>query len=378
MIIGIDAANIRRGGGVTHLVEILRALNPENFGINSIVVWGGKTTLDAIDDRIWINKQRIPALERGFANRTFWQSVNLSRAANEAQCNVLFVPGGSYVGSFRPVVVMNQNLLPFEWRELKRFGWSRMTVQFLLLRLTQSWSFKNASGLIFLTKYAQKTVLSSIGSLSGKFSVISHGLNPRFCRVPKQQHPITDYSSKNPYRIIYVSMIDQYKHQWNVVEAVNNLRNAGLAVVLDLIGPAYPPALKRLNKVVDRLDVKHKWVNYRGSVPYSEIDSLYAAADMGVWASSCETFGMILLEGMASGLPIACSNRGPMSEILGGTLGYFDPEKPLDIYRALRELIDSPRLRQTLADENFQRSKLYSWDRCADETFKFISSIALS
>jgi glycosyltransferase involved in cell wall biosynthesis len=374
MTIGIDAANIRRGGGVTHLVEILRALRPENYGIKSVVVWGAKHTLDAIDDRIWIDKRRVPTLEGGLAHRTFWQSVKLSKAAREAQCSVLFVPGGSYVGKFRPVVVMNQNLLPFEWQEIRRYGWSRMTIQMLLLRLIQSRSLKNANGQIFLTEYAQKSVLRLTGQMLGKSSIIPHGLSARFSRSPKPQRSINDYSGIKPYRILYISTIDQYKHQWNVVEGVSFLRSGGFPVVLDLVGPAYPPALERLNKIVKHVDSGRRWVNYHGFAPYNEIDKFYANADLGIWASTCETFGMILLEGMAAGLPMACSNRGPMPEIFGGTLGYFDPEIPQDIFRALRELIDSPRLRERSAEAAFHRAQSYSWNRCADETFSFLSS----
>jgi glycosyltransferase involved in cell wall biosynthesis len=84
----------------------------------------------------------------------------------------------------------------------------------------------------------------------------------------------------------------------------------------------------------------------------------------------------ILLEEMASGLPIACSNRGPMPEVLGDAGVYFDPEDPNDIARALRELIESPVLRTKLARASFGRVQRYSWRRCADETFSFLASVA--
>ena len=84
----------------------------------------------------------------------------------------------------------------------------------------------------------------------------------------------------------------------------------------------------------------------------------------------------ILLEGMASGLPIACSNRGPMPEVLSDAGVYFDPENEDDIARALRELIDSPELRTRLAKASFERVQAYSWRRCASETFGFLANIA--
>ena len=66
------------------------------------------------------------------------------------------------------------------------------------------------------------------GNLKGHVNKIPHGLNNRFNKIPKKQYEISTYSINNPYRIIYVSNIELYKHQWNVVKAIANLRNLGL------------------------------------------------------------------------------------------------------------------------------------------------------
>lgn len=376
LIIGIDATNLRRGGGVTHLVELLRALVPENFGITRVVVWGGKETLSAINDRSWIDKRNPPALDKNLLHRTFWQRYRLSQAACEAECNVLFVPGGSYEGNFQPVVTMSQNLLPFEMPELRRYGWTFFSLKLLLLRWTQSRSFQRSDGVIFLTQYARDVVLGVTERLRGETCIIPHGLSRRFDKAPKVQRSIETYDEADPYRILYVSIVDQYKHQWHVVEAVASLRRQGLPIVLDLVGPAYPPALKRLNETVDRLDPERSWVRYHGAILYEKLDAMYAEADLGVWASTCETFGLILLEAMASGLPIACSKKQPMPEVVGSAAVYFDPEQPADIARALRQLIESPHLRTELSQLGYQRAQQYSWQRCAKETFQFLASIA--
>ena len=377
LIVGIDAANLRRGGGVTHLVELLRAAQPAAYGIDRVVVWGGQPTLNALDDRSWLDKRHPSALDKGLLQRTLWQRYSLSQAARDASCDVLFVPGGSYAGNFHPVVNMSRNMLPFEWNEIKRYGWSMFTLKLLLLRLTQSRSYQKSDGLIFLTEYARQVVLSVTGQLHGKTCPIPHGLNSRFNQPPKSQRAINVYDEKNPFRVLYVSIIDQYKHQWVVVEAIAALRKEGLPVVLDLVGPAYPPALKRLNNTADRLDADRLWVHYHGATPFDELHLRYAQADLGLFASSCENMPNILLETMASGLPIACSNRGPMPEVLGSDGVYFDPEQPAEIARAVRELIESPQLRANLAAASYQRSQQYSWQLCAGETFQFLASIAL-
>lgn len=376
MRLGIDASNLRGGGGVTHLIELLRAADPLAHGFSQVIVWSGQATLSRIKDRPWLVKSHQQLLDKSLLHRAFWQIFRLSMLARETKCNVLFVPGGSFAGDFQPTVTMCRNLLPFEWRELRRYGWSGITLKLMLLRWTQSRSFRNANGLIFLTKYAQNVVMQVIRPNSGETTIVSHGINDRFFRSPHDQLSIDQYSVDRPFRILYVSIVDMYKHQWLVAEAVAWLRQAGFPIRLDLVGPAFPHALKRLRRTLDRIDPTGEFVQYSGAVPYPELHVRYTDADLCVFASSCENMPNILLEAMAAGLPIACSNRGPMPELLGDAGVYFDPENPQDIARALRELIGSPELRKEKARASFERSKTYSWERCTRETFGFLTEIA--
>lgn len=376
LTVGIDATNLRQGGGRTHLIELLRTADPVAQGIGRVVVWASEDTLAALDNRPWLEKTNPPAQENGLLRRTVWQRFSLSEAARTTGCDVLFVPGGSYAGDFSPTVTMSRNLLPFDMIELERYGWSLFRFKMLLLRRTQSRSFQQTDGVIFLTQYARNAVLSVTGQLQAQSCIIPHGLNPRFNRPPKVQRAVSEYDETHPYRVLYVSIIDQYKHQWHVIDAIAVLRKQGLPIALDLVGPAYPPALKRLNGAIARVDSSRDWVRYHGAIPFDEVHQCYAQADLGLFASSCENMPNILLETMASGLPIACSNRGPMPEVLGEAGVYFDPEQPKAITSALRKLIDSPQLRTELAHASHQRAQQFSWQRCANETFEFLAGLA--
>ena len=374
-VVGIDATNLRGGGGITHLVELLSSAEPDVHGFKRIVIWSSAATLRMLEDKPWLVKRNPPELDKGLLHRSFWQLLHLSQSVREAGCDVLFVPGGRYAGNFQPVVTMSQNLLPFEIAELRRYGWSFFTLKLLLLRLMQSRTFKKAEGVIFLTEYAREVVMKVTGKLRGETSIVPHGLNPRFNNPPKIQHNITEYNDTHPYRVLYVSIIDQYKHQWHVVEAIAILRKKGLPIELDLVGPANLGALQRLNATIDCVDVGRHWVHCHGPIAFDELHHQHTQADLGLFASSCENMPNILLEIMASGLPIACSNKGPMPEILGQAGVYFDPEQPDDIARALLELIESPQLRTELSKLSYASAQKYSWQRCADETFGFLNVV---
>lgn len=376
MIIGIDASNIRGGGGITHLVELLEAADPTAVGFERVIVWGGRKTLRLIPKKNWLIKQFHPWLERNLIWRSLWQYKWLSQLAREAGCAVIFVPGGSYVGNFHPCVTISQNMLPFEWGELKRFGFSGMLIKLVLLGIIQKASFKRSDGLIFLTRYAQQTVLRHIGGTSAVTNVISHGIAPRFLLPVRQQLAASEFSNHHPFRLLYVSIIDVYKHQDNVSVAVGRLREEGIPVRLDLVGPAYGPALSKLQKVMNHVNRSSEVVRYRGPIDYTSMHECYAQADVFVFASSCENLPIILLEGMAAGLPIACSERGPMAEVLGEGGLFFDPESVDSIAEVLCRLFFDRDLRQRLAQLVSQRASQFSWENCADQTFKFLARTA--
>ncbi len=372
----IDASNIRSGGGITHLVEVLRNADPAAHGFDKVYVWASRATLVKIEDRPWLVKCTEPILEQHYLRRAFWQRNRLGELARRDGCDVLFVPGGSFATDFRPVVTMSRNSLPFELGELKRYGFSTHTLRLLLLRWSQSRSFRLADGLIFLTEYARAAVMRVTGPLRCDLAIVPHGVDQRFLAPPRQARLISEYSPENPFRLLYVSIVDVYKHHVPVVEAVAQLRARGLPVVLEMIGPEFAPAMKSLRLALDRLDPKGEFLRYLGPLPYSDLHSAYRRADAAVYASSCENMPNILVEGMASGLPTASSDRGPMPEVLGDGGVYFDPENVASITDALTKMIGDAGLRDRLAAASFERASRLSWHTCAQRTFTFLAKTA--
>jgi glycosyltransferase involved in cell wall biosynthesis len=161
------------------------------------------------------------------------------------------------------------------------------------------------------------------------------------------------------------------------VEAVAKLRWGGLPISLELVGePECPTSVQLLNEAIRKADPCHRFIQHSGHMPHSSLPDCYHNADGFIFASSCENLPNILLEAMASGLPIACSNHGPMPEILGEAGVYFDPEWPEQVAAAIQVLVEDSALRQFFADSAYDRAQEYSWERCANETFAYLSTLA--
>jgi glycosyltransferase involved in cell wall biosynthesis len=376
MQVGIDASNLRAGGGITHLVELLGAGDPQRHGIDHVLVWCGQAMRNRLPVRTWLDAIHVPALDGGLVSRLWWQWRALGPAAAARGIDVLFLPGGSYGGGFHPFVTMSRSLLPFEAAERRRYGVSAMGLKMLLLRAGQAATFRKADGVLFLNAYARDVVATATGALPGRTAIVPHGVSDTFRLAPRPQEPAAAFGAERPFRLLYVSNVEPYKHQWHVVDAVARLRRRGLPIALELVGYSYPMARPRLDAALASADPEGGAIRYTGPAAHAELVRHYHEADAFVFASSCENMPNILLEAMAAGLPIACADRGPMPGVLGDAGVYFDPERPATIEAALDRLFGDATLRATLAERAHRRADAFSWRRCADETFAFLAGLA--
>lgn len=376
--LGIDAINIRQGGGLTHLSQLLQAAEPLAAGFDKVTVWSNQTTAAALPARPWLVKRCAPWMDGSLPRRMLGQQFQLAQELVANGCDALFSPGGTLPQSCSlPMVTMSQNMLPFEPLEAARFGRiSLMRLKMRVLRYSQGRSFRCADGLIFLTRYAENAVSAALGGLSCPTALVPHGIEARFLQAPRPQRRLEDCSSAQPFRVLYVSILMPYKHQISVAKAAADLRAQGLPIEMRFVGASWGHYGGEFKRLIEELDSRGVFLKWSGHEPFESLHRFYRDSDAFVFASSCENLPNILIEAMASGLPIACSIRGPMPEVLGAAGVYFDPESPSAIASALQALAGDDALRANLAQQAWRQAQTYSWGRCANETFEFIANVA--
>lgn len=381
--LGIDGSNVRAGGVFNHLVEIIKEADPPSSGIDKVIIWCNRKLFDALPERSWLEKISIPMLDRSIGYRLIWQHFLLPRLLRTKKCDALFSSGGStpFMGVSVPSIVMSANMLPFEKRERRRysfFSYGRLRLK--LLQIAQSRSFSRGALGIFLTPYAKDYILPLLKCPPKNVAIIPSGIESRFLAKPRVPIMPNEISKSRPFRFLYVSHIDLYKHQWNVATAAAILVKEGFFIRVDFLGStySYPPALKKFENTRKQLDSSGDFLHYQAHLPFEALPQVYQQADAFVFASSCENLPSILIEAMASGLPIACSNRGPMPEVIGDAGLTFNPESTAEIAKRMRELILNPALRGDLASHAYQRAQNYSWKYTARQIFSFIGEMLRS
>lgn len=369
MIVGIDASRNRSGGAKGHLVGLLSEAAPERSGIREVHVWTYKALRDALPQRWWLTIHCPDALERSLLRQVLWQRYVFPDAAKDIGCDIVLNTDAGTVARFRPSVTMSRDMLSYEPGVIQRFGLSRARLRLVLLRYLQNQSLRLSDGVIFLTRYAAKVIQTSSGPIR-RVAFVPHGVGADFKSVRRTRSWPTN---GGPVRCLYVSNASMYKHQWEVVHAFARLRARGFEVKLVLVGGGTGRAQKLIDAAIEEVDPDKTLVDQVGAVPPQELPELLAGADLFVFASSCENMPNTLVEAMAAGLPIACSDRGPMPEVLEDGGVYFDPTNPESIAVAVERIIADSDMRSTIAARAKALSEQYSWSRCAEETLAFLA-----
>lgn len=269
-----------------------------------------------------------------------------------------------------PSVVRATSMLPFDLREIRRYGISRQTLFLLRQRRRLMRSFQRADGVIFLSEHSRREILRQVPGVK-KSAVVPNGLESYFKTEAPSRRPL-----RSPVKVLYVSTINPYKHQWNVVEAVALLRGElGMNIELSLVGGGEAVAQRKLARRIEELGAS-SFMTVTGDVPLDEMPSVYQDADVFVFATSCEGFPNTLIEAMGSGLPIACSDRMSMPDTLKDGGVFFDPEAPHSIVSALRTLLTDPELRFACATRAYEYVQEYTWEKAATQTYAFLRSVS--
>lgn len=370
IVVGIDASRNRSGGAKAHLIGLIARGNPLEHGIHQVHLWAYKSLLDSVPDQPWLVKHNPSALEKSLVHQIFWQVFNLPGEARYVGCDIMLNTDAGTMSGFRPSVTMSRDMLSYEPGEIDRYGWSKARLRLILLRYVQNRSLRRSDGAVFLTHHAANVIQQSCGSLS-RVGLIPHGVGQNFQELT---HTLPwPANGERPIRLLYISNAAWYKHQWMVIRAVEQLRNNGFNAILTLVGGGSGSAQQKLRRQMALSDPRGEFVTQKEFVPQADLPGYLAEADIFVFASSCENMPNTLVEAMAAGLPIACSQRGPMPEVLEEGGEYFDPEDPESIVSALRKLIEDSDLRQRLALRAKTLATRYSWERCARETWSFIA-----
>lgn len=161
--------------------------------------------------------------------------------------------------------------------------------------------------------------------------------------------------------VLCVAQKRPYKNLHRLIRALAEIEEQ---VVLVL--PGSPTAYEaELRALAEELGVRTR-VRFLDWLSDDELNGLYALASAFVLPSLIEGFGLPLLEAMARGVPVACSNVSALQEVAGGAALLFDPERQEEVTAAVRRLLEDGALAERLVARGRERVAAYTWKRTGE------------
>ena len=133
-------------------------------------------------------------------------------------------------------------------------------------------------------------------------------------------------------------------------------------------------ALNEIKKTAENKLKNPNRIAILGYIPDQDLSAVYKRASLFVLPSLFEGFGIPLLEAMSFGCPVAASNKTSIPEVVGDSAILFDPNSSEQIAEKISDILFDNTLRERLIDKGLQRSKMFSWEKMAEDTIQAYSA----
>ena len=236
---------------------------------------------------------------------------------------------------------------------------------------------RRANAIITVSESAKRDIVTLYRLDPDRVHVVHEAAAPSFKRVedPAELERVRRRYGLDERIILYVGTIEPRKNLPKLIDAFAAKRRSGaLPHQLVCVGP-YGWLSRGLEEHVARSTVAHA-INFTGYVPFEDLPALYTLAEMFVYPSMYEGFGLPVIEAMACGAPVVTGRAAALAEVGGGAVHQVDQIEPGALGDALVALAESRDRRAELSAAGLARSATFSWDRAARESLEIYRQAA--
>jgi glycosyltransferase involved in cell wall biosynthesis len=230
---------------------------------------------------------------------------------------------------------------------------------------------RRADAIITVSESARRDIVRLYGLPPGRVHVVHEAAAPSFAPVfsARQLRRVRQTYGLAERFVLYVGTIEPRKNLPNLLEGfARRVRNGDLRHQLVCVGP-YGWRSRDVAKQVDRLGIRDA-VKFAGYVPFADLPALYTLAEMFVFPSLYEGFGLPVIEAMACGTPVITGRVSALTEVGGAAVEQADGLDADAIGEAIVRLAVRRDRREQLAALGLERSQKFSWSRAARETLE--------
>ncbi len=240
------------------------------------------------------------------------------------------------------------------------------------------WLVRTVSHVLTVSESSKRDIVEYAGVPDDRISVIPNGVD-HTVYYPRERGACLNriarrYGIDRPY-ILYVSRIEHPgKNHIRLIRAFDHLKaREDIPHQLVLAGSDWTGA-----EIVHSAAREAKFsddIVFTGFVPTEQLPHLYGGAQLSAFPSLYEGFGIPVLEAMACGVPVVCSNTSSLPEVAGNAAIQFDPMDHEAMASAMLYALSDGSMRQTMTARGLKQSAAYTWSETARRTLMAIRGV---
>lgn len=321
----------------------------------------------------------VPAKLFGHLIRFFWVHIHLPLLCLSKKADVLFSPefNTPMFTHCRRVVIAHDAHMRAQPEFTSRLWFYLYYVPFIELPI------RRADLIITISDFAKRQIVSLMKLDERKVRVIHLGVDISFrARQSSVNGKVREKGLSPGNYILFVGTFEARKNLERLIEAFSKIKNEGLpearglqlAIVGKPAGGMFSDRSRQMTEIIGRLGLQDDIV-LTGYVPDEDLPEFYREARLLAFTSLHEGFGLPILEGFISGIPVVTSNVCSMPEIAGSAALIVDPYNVEDIADKIRQLLVNTSLRDELIKAGSRRVQEFSWEKFTNEALGHISAL---
>jgi glycosyltransferase involved in cell wall biosynthesis len=246
------------------------------------------------------------------------------------------------------------------------------------LEITVSRTARTAARIITGSQFSRSAIASAYSLDPERITVVPDAANPFFrvvSREASQKRVREKYHFGGPF-VLSVGDLQPRKNHIGLIEAFARLIKSDAKLTHRLVLAGQDTWFGAKVREAARNSGVEERIFFTGFVTDEDLLRLYNACDCFVFPSFYEGFGIPILEAMACGRAVACANTSAMPEVADGAGLLFDPNRPDEIVRALRDILIDSELRGRMERLGLQRAATFTWQKSAQLTLQVYEQVA--
>jgi len=234
-----------------------------------------------------------------------------------------------------------------------------------------------------VSEFSKQDIAKKVGVPLEKIRVIPNGL-----REPNPKDPLLEAELKSKFKInanfvLNVGGIHERKNIVQLVHAFAGLANQNdypgkLLITGSVSGAPYQEKMKKICDAAVRETGMANRIVFTGYISEMELDSLFRMADVLIYPSLYEGFGIPLLEAMKLELPVITSSTTAMPEVAGGAAYLADPNNTKEMTSAMSDLLQNKKLQEEMKAKGRERAGAYTWQYVSEKYLALYEEVIAS